>query len=72
MTLRRGGRLYHLKVGAAHARRRVLAIVDEQEVTDVALDAGEILSTHHIEPDTGYWRNTRGDPGRWPGSQQTR
>jgi transposase InsO family protein len=72
MTLRRGGRLYHLKVGAAHARRRVLAIVDEQEVTVVALDTGEILSTHRIEPDKGYWRNIRRDPGRWPGSQQTR
>ena len=72
VTLRRGGRLYHLKIGAAHARRRVLAIVDEQEVTVVALDTGEILSTHHIEPDKGYWRNTRRDPGRWPGSQQTR
>jgi transposase InsO family protein len=71
MTLRRGGRLYHLKVGSAQARRRVLAIVDEQEVTVVALDTGEILSTHRIEPGKGYWRNTRRDPGRWPGSQQT-
>jgi hypothetical protein len=71
MTLRRGGRLYHLKVGATFARRRVLAIVDEQEVTVVALDTGEILSTHLIEPDKGYWRNTRRDPGRWPGSQAT-
>ena len=70
ITLRRAGRLYHLKVGAAWARRRVLAIVDEQEVTVVALDTGEILSTHRIEPDKGYWRNTRRDPGRWPGSQQ--
>jgi hypothetical protein len=52
--------------------RRVLAIVDEQEVTVVALDTGEILSTHRIEPDKGYWRNTRRNPGRWPGSQQTR
>lgn len=71
MTLRRGGRLYHLKVGAAHARRRILAIVDELEVTVVALDTGEILSTHRIEPDRGYWRNTRRDPGRWPGSRAT-
>jgi len=71
MTLRRAGRLYHLKVGAAFARRRVLAIVDETEVTVVALDTGEILSTHRIEPDKGYWRNTRRDPGRWPGSQAT-
>jgi len=71
MTLRRAGRLYHLKVGAAHARRRVLAIADEHEVTVVALDTGEILSTHRIEPAKGYWRNTRRDPGRWPGSQAT-
>jgi hypothetical protein len=40
MILRRGGRLYHVKVGAPRARRRVLAIVDKQEVTVVALDAG--------------------------------
>jgi transposase InsO family protein len=71
MTLRRAGRLYHLKVGAGHARRRVLAIVDEREVTVVALDTGEILSTHQIEPAKGYWRNQRRDPGRWPGSQAT-
>lgn len=69
MTLRRAGRLHHLKVGAAHARTRVLAIVDDAEVTVVALDTGEILSTHRIEPDKGYWRNTRRDPGRWPGSR---
>lgn len=71
ITLRRAGRLYHLKIGAAFARRRVLAIVDEQEVTVVSLDTGEILSTHRIEPAKGYWRNTRRDPGRWPGSPAT-
>jgi len=71
MTLRRAGRLHHLKVGQAHARRRVLAIVGEQEVTVVALETGELLSAHRIEPGKGYWRNTRRDPGRWPGSQQT-
>lgn len=71
MTLRRAGRLHHLKVGAAHARTRVLAIVSEQEVTVVALETGEVLSAHRIEPGKGYWRNTRRDPGRWPGPQQT-
>jgi transposase InsO family protein len=71
ITLRRAGRLHHLNLGAAFARRRVLAIVDEQEVTVVALDTGEILSTHLIEPDRRYWRNQRRDPGRWPGSQAT-
>jgi transposase InsO family protein len=71
ITMRRAGRLYHLKVGATFARRRVLAIVDEQEVTVVALDTGEILSTHLIEPERRYWRNQRRDPGRWPGSRAT-
>lgn len=71
ITLRRGGRLHHLNAGILHARRRVLAIVDEQEVTLVALDTGEILSSHRIEPGKGYWRNQRRDPGRWPGSQAT-
>jgi transposase InsO family protein len=71
ITLRRGGRMHHLRIGAVHAGTRVLAIVDETEVTVVALDTGELLSTHRIEPDKGYWRNTRRDPGRWPRSQQT-
>jgi transposase InsO family protein len=71
ITLRRAGRLHHLKIGAAHARRRILAIVDEHEVTVVALDTGEVLSSHRIEPDRTYWRNARRDPGRWPGSQAT-
>ena len=71
ITLRRAGRLHHLGVGAAHARRRVLAIVDESEVTVVALDTGEVLSTHRIEPGRLYWRNQRRDPGRWPRSVAT-
>ncbi len=70
-TLRHAGRLPRLKIGIAHARRRILAIVDEREVTVVDLGTGEILSTHRIEPDRGYWRNKRRDPGRWPESQAT-
>ena len=72
MTLRRAGRLHHLKIGAQHPRRRALAIVDEREVTLVALETGEVLSTHRIEPDRGYWRNQQRDPGRWPRSPATR
>jgi transposase InsO family protein len=71
ITLRRAGRLHHLGIGAAHRGRRVLAIVDEQEVTVVALETGEVLSSHRIEPERTYWRNQRRDPGRWPGSRAT-
>ena len=72
MTLRRAGRMHHLRIGAAHAGRRVLAIVDDHDVTVVALDTGEVLSTHLIEPAKAYWRNRQKDPGRWPGSRATR
>jgi hypothetical protein len=71
ISLRWAGRLPHVNIGAARARRRVLAIVDEHAVTVVALDTGGILATHLIEPDRRYWRNQRRDPGRWPGSQET-
>jgi transposase InsO family protein len=71
LTLRRAGRLHHLHIGAVHARRRVLAIADETDVTVIALDTGEILSSHLIEPDRAYWRNQRRAPGRWPGARST-
>ncbi len=72
ITLRRAGRLHHLGIGAAHRARRVLAVIDEREVTVVVLETGEVLSAHRIEPERDYWRNQRRDPGRWPGSQATR
>lgn len=68
LTLRRAGRLHHLKIGAAHARTRILAIADDDQVNVIALDTGEILSTHRIEPDKSYWRNQQRNPGRWPRS----
>lgn len=67
MSLRRAGRMHHLGVGYAHARKRVLAIADDTDVTVIALETGEVLSTHQIEPAKSYWRNTQKDPGRWPG-----
>ena len=27
----------------------------------------QILSTHHINPEKCYWRNTQRSPDRWPG-----
>ncbi len=67
MSFRRAGRMHHLGVGFAHARTRVLAIADDTTITVIALETGEILSTHDIEPAKTYWRNTQVSPGRWPG-----
>jgi transposase InsO family protein len=66
MTLRRAGRMHHLHVGTAHARKRVLAFADDRQVTVAELNTGEVLSVHLIEPERAYWRNQNKEPGRWP------
>lgn len=70
MTLRRAGRMHHLGIGRAHARKRVLAFADDHHVTVADLATGEVLSIHHIEPDKTYWRNQTKAPGRWPSSSE--
>ncbi|MFC7503077.1 integrase core domain-containing protein, partial [Nocardioides sp. GCM10030258] len=68
VSFRRAGRMHHLGVGYAHRGLQVLAIADDTTVTVVGFTTGEILSTHTIEPDKNYWRNTQRAPGRWPGA----
>ena len=70
MTLRRAGRMHHLGVGAAHARKRVLALADDHQVTVTDLTTGEVLSQHLIDPNNAYWRNQNKQPGRWPNSMK--
>jgi hypothetical protein len=70
MTLRRAGRMHHLGIGSAHARKRVLALADDHEITVTDVITGEVLSTHLIEPDKTYWRNQNKEPGRWPDSRR--
>ena len=69
MTLRRAGRMHHLGVGTPHARKRVLAFADDHQITVTDLATGEVLSTHHIEPEKTYWRNRNKEPGRRPSSK---
>jgi hypothetical protein len=68
MTLRHAGRLRHLPAGLINARKRVLALADDTQVIVTDLTTGEVLSTHQIDPDKGYWRNQQREPGRWPSS----
>lgn len=70
ISMRRAGRIHHLGIGYTHRGTRVLAIADNTDITVIALDTGEILSTHHIDPNQHYWRNTQKAPGRWPGTPQ--
>jgi len=66
VSFRRAGRMHHLGIGAINIGKRVLAISNDTTVTVVHLDTGELLSTHKIEPNKHYWRNTQRAPGRWP------
>jgi hypothetical protein len=68
MSFRRAGRMHHLGTGKQHARKRVLAIADNHQVTVTDLTTGEVLSIHLIQPDKTYWRNQNKEPGRWPSS----
>ncbi|HEX6713740.1 MAG TPA: IS481 family transposase [Thermoleophilaceae bacterium] len=68
MTIRRAGRMHHLGIGTTHARKRVLALADDHQITVIELHTGEVLSKHLIEPAKTYWRNQNKKPGRGPGS----
>jgi transposase InsO family protein len=70
MSIRRAGRMHHLHAGTTHARKRVLALADDQTITVTDLDTGEVLSTHLIDPNKTYWRNQNNKPGRWPSPQK--
>jgi transposase InsO family protein len=69
MSIRRAGRMHHLGIGTRHARKRVLAIADDNHITVIELETGEVISTHLIQPDRAYWRNQNREPGRWPSPQ---
>jgi hypothetical protein len=68
MTLRRAGRMHHLATGAAHARKRVIALADDNHITVTDLDTGEVLSTHIMSPPRLLAQPNK-KPGRWPSSQ---
>lgn len=68
-SFRRAGTMHHLGIGYAHRGTRILAIADDTTVTVIKLETSEILSTHTIDPDKTYWRNTQRAPGRWPGAR---
>ena len=51
VTLRRGGRLHHICLGADHARTHVRMLVHDLDVTVINRDTGEIIRDLTINPD---------------------
>ena len=70
MSIRRAGKMHHIGAGTSNARKRVLALADDHQITLTDLETGEVLSVHLIEPHKTYWRNQNKAPGRWPGAQK--
>ncbi|WP_277347808.1 MULTISPECIES: integrase core domain-containing protein [unclassified Streptomyces] len=54
VTLRVGGRLYHIGVGRTHARTSVILLVDDLHVRIVNADTGELLRELIIDPTRDY------------------
>jgi hypothetical protein len=61
--------MHHLGISRAHTTTPVLLLIDPAEVTVISIDTQTVLSTHTIDPNRGYWRNKKREPGRWPGSR---
>jgi len=68
ISLRRAGRMHHLGIGATHAGTPTLILVHPDTVEVINPATGEHLSSHTIDPNRDYWRNTQRNPGRWPRS----
>ena len=54
VTLRHGGRLYHLGIGRGHARTRVLLLVQDLHIRVIAAATGELLRDLTLDPARNY------------------
>jgi transposase InsO family protein len=54
VTLRHGGRLYHIGIGRAHARTHVLLLVQDLHVRVIDAATGELLRDLTLDPDRNY------------------
>jgi hypothetical protein len=55
VTLRRAGVTHHLGIGAVHRNRRIMMLVDEEQVRVIDDVTGEVISTHLINSQRNYW-----------------
>ncbi|NKX56913.1 IS481 family transposase, partial [Arthrobacter mobilis] len=61
-TLRHAGRLRHLGIGRRHARKHILMLVHDRDVTVTELGTGEILAEFTIDPARNYQPRQRKTP----------
>jgi transposase InsO family protein len=68
LTLRHAGRLYHIGIGRAHARTRVLMLVRDLDIRVINAATGELLRELTLDPSRNYQPTGRppGPPPRTP------
>jgi transposase InsO family protein len=64
VTLRHQGQLYHIGIGRAHARTRVLLLVQDRHIRVINADTGELIRELTLNPDKRY--QATGKPSGWP------
>jgi hypothetical protein len=67
VTLRHGGRLYHIGTGRAHARTHVLLLVQDRHIRIINAATGELLRELILDPSKNYQPTGR-PPGPPPGT----
>jgi transposase InsO family protein len=69
LTLRHGGRLYHIGIGRTHARTRVLMLVHDLEIRIINAATGELIRELTLNPGRNYQPTGR-PPGPPPGTSR--
>jgi transposase InsO family protein len=64
VTLRHGGKLYHIGIGRAHAGTEILLLVQDLHVRIVAAATGELLRQLTLDPTRNYQPTGRPPTGR--------
>ncbi|HSZ29809.1 MAG TPA: hypothetical protein VK784_08640, partial [Pseudonocardiaceae bacterium] len=54
VTLRHGGKLYHIGIGRAHARTHILLLARDLDIRIVNAATGELLRQLTLDPDRNY------------------
>jgi hypothetical protein len=67
VTLRHGGRLYHIGAGRTHARTHITLLVQDLDVRIIDAAAGELLRQLTLDPERNYQPT-----GRPPGTPRRR
>ena len=70
VTLRHGGRLYHIGIGRTHARTHVIMLVQDLHIRIVDAATGELLRQLTLDPARNY--QPTGKPRRSPGTPRKR